>query len=1089
VLGPLEVRADGRPLDLAGPRQRAVLAALVIHAGNVVSVDRLIDDVWGDDPPAAATGSLQAYVSNLRRVLEPHRPPRAPARVLVRRSPGYVLQVEGGQVDAIRFERRLAHARELLDGGHAPQARRVVAEALGWWRGPAYADFTFEPFAAGAIARLEELRLTAEEVHGEAMLRSGDAATAVAQMERLSAEHPLRERFRELLVWALYGSGRQADALRECDAARALLREELGVDPGPGLARLEAQVLAQDPALGFVPSSASPPPPESPPRVSVGGRSDRPFVGRTAEMHLLRAAWSDVAAGHTRAVVLTGEAGIGKTRIAEELEAAAASDGARVAWARCGEDSGAPALWPWLTLLYDLTGAEAIVPDHEVGDPAAARQARFRALEDLASQLDAATRDGPAVAVLDDLQWADAASHDLADLFLRTRRTVPLLLVATVRTGTAGATAASALLSRLARYDHVRRIDVGGLLTEDVEAYIDALGLDDIGTLGARVLARTSGNAFFVAETLRLLADRGGDLARVPDTVVDVVRRRVEDLPADCRRLLAVASVAGSAFRLDVVRSACDIDVDAGLDAMEPALSRQLVVEDEGSVGRFRFAHPIVQEAIYAALTPARAARFHRRIADALAEADGGGPGAVEIAHHYHRAAAAGPSPRASSYASRAAEEEEARLAFAEAAAWRERAVALDVGEPVSTRRHELLVEMSRTLWLAGDLVRSRDVVAEALTLAERLDDPQLVVASTERAMSFTPWAWWRPGDHDPRVGAALERALDDDRLPPPLVVAAQARLAVELLIGPDRIEDAVAHATAAVEAARPLGDPLLLAGALQAQQVVGLRPGGAAEQRRAATEMARMRPPAVPVEVGLVGDFVAASAGLALGDATGFADAVERCWRAAASCNQPALQIPIALARVTAAMLRSDLDAAEGASVEAFVRYADLAFPGREDAFAAQLLEIGLRRGDLQARRNQLDDLGSAAAYSGASTLIRGVAAVEVGDLDGARAALHEVPEVQERVDFSWLYRLSLQAQLAAATGSPRAGEYYAALLPYAGQTVVLATAVVCRGPVDHFLGLLARHVDPDAVATHVEAANRISSRLGGSFGPPEHA
>ena len=208
------------------------------------------------------------------------------------------------------------------------------------------------------------------------------------------------------------------------------------------------------------------------------------------------------------------------------------------------------------------------------------------------------------MAVLDDLQWADAASQDLVDLTLRTRRDVPLLLIATVRTGTADATAASALLSRLARYDHVRRIDLGGLLTEDVEAYVDALGLDDIGSLGARVHARTSGNAFFVAETLRLLADQGGDLAGVPDTVVDVVRRRVDDLPDDGRALLAMASVAGSAFRVDLVRSACDMDVDAGLDALEPAVSAQLVVEDETGVGRFRFAHPIVQEAIYAALSP-----------------------------------------------------------------------------------------------------------------------------------------------------------------------------------------------------------------------------------------------------------------------------------------------------------------------------------------------------------------------------------------------------------------------------------------------------------------------------------------------------
>jgi hypothetical protein len=184
--------------------------------------------------------------------------------------------------------------------------------------------------------------------------------------------------------------------------------------------------------------------------------------------------------------------------------------------------------------------------------------------------------------------------------------------------------------------------------------------------------------------------------------------------------------------------------------------------------------------------------------------------------------------------------------------------------------------------------------------------------------------------------------------------------------------------------------------------------------------------------------------------------------------------------------MLRGDLDAAEQASVDAFERYADLAFPGREDAFAAQLLEIGLRRGDLQARLSDLDDLSTHTAYSGASTLIRGVAAGAVGDLDRARAALHDVPEIQERADFSWLYRLSLQAQIAAATRSPRAREYYAALLPYAGQTVTLATAVVCRGPVDHFLGLLARDVDPTAVDAHVEAADRISSRLGVVMGTP---
>jgi DNA-binding SARP family transcriptional activator len=1098
VLGPLEVLADGRRLDLAGPRQRAVLAALVIDVGAVVSADRLIDELWGDAPPASATGSLQAYVSNLRRVLEPDRPPRAPARVLASRPPGYVLQVEPDQVDAVRFERRLAHARALLDGGHPPEARRVVAEALGLWRGPAYADFAFEPFAASAIARLEELRLTAEEVHGEALLRSGDAATAVAEMERLAADHPLRERVRELLVWALYRCGRQADALRECDAARALLREELGVDPGPGLARLEAQILDHDPALGLVPPSAVPPsvmpqapsPSPTPARQGPGPAASpdaRPFVGRATEMAQLHSAWAEVSNGRTRGVFLTGEAGIGKTRIAEELGDIAAADGARVAWARCGEDSGAPALWPWHTLLRTLTGTAVTVPGGEALDPMAARLARFQALEALADALEATCRDRPVVAVIDDLQWADEASHDLLELTLRTRRDVPLLVLATVRTGGAGPIGAPAVLGRLSRHDHVRRIELGGLLAGDVEAYVTALGLDEANGLGAQVHARTSGNAFFVAEALRWLADRRGDLGRVPDTVVEVVRTRVGDLPDDCRELLTVASVAGVAFSLDLIRSACEMDVDAGLDAVEPALTAQLVREDDTGVGRFRFAHPIVQEAIYAALPPIRTARLHRRIADLLADAAAEGASAVEIAHHYRRAAAAGPTPRAGTYAARAAEEEEARLAFLEAAAWRERALALEPAEPGSSRRHELLVELGRTLWLAGDLTRSQEVVAEAVALAERLDDPQRVVATAARADSFTAWGWWPPGDHDPRVGAALERALGDDRLPAAAAVAAGARLAVELvLIGTGPVGDAVGHAAAAVAAARRLDDPLLLARALQAQLLVGLRPGGAAEQLRAAVEMTGLGPPAVPVEVSLVGRLVAASAGLALGDPAGFDEAIEACWQAAAPLRQPAVDIPVALARVTAAMVRGDIDAAEDASVDAYERYARLSFPGREDARAAQILEISRRRGDLGSRLGELDDLCARSAWSGASTLVRGVAAVAVGDLDRARAALAAVPEIQERADFSWLYRLSLQAEIAAATRSPRAARYYDALLPHAGDVVVLATAVVCRGSVDHLLGLLARHVAPDAVDAHRAAANRIDTRLGAALSAP---
>lgn len=1073
MLGPLEVAADGQVLDLAGPRQRAVLAVLLVDVGRVVSVDRLIDQLWGDEPPAAATGSLQAYVSNLRRVLEPDRPPRAPATVLASRPPGYVLQLDGDQVDAVRFERRLAHARELLDGGHPPEAQRVAAEALGLWRGPAFADFTFEPFARAAITRLEELRLGAEEVHGEALLRSGDAAPAVVRMERLVAEHPLRERFRELLVWALYRAGRQADALRECDAARAALREELGVDPGPGLARLEAQILAQDPALGLVPPSSSSPAS----RVSVAAppvppADDRLFVGRATELAALLGAWSDAAAGRTRAVVLAGEAGVGKTRVAEELAAGADADGARVAWARWDENGGAPALWPWLTLLRELTGDDVSGPDGEASDPAGARLAHVRALQHLADRLVAASRERPVVAVLDDLQWADAGSVELLDLVVRSSRDVPLLLVVTVRTG---ADASSEVLARLARYDHVQRLDVSGLSAEDVAAYVKANDLGD--DLAAGVHARTAGNAFFMAETVRLVASQQGDLATVPGTVIDVVRQRVGRLPDDTRTLLAVASVVGRSFGLELVRAACDFDVDRGLDALEPALLARLVVEDEAGLARFRFAHPIVQEALYAGLTPTRAARLHRRIADGLADT---GAGVVEVAHHYSRAAAAGVSPRAVDFATRAAVHEEGRLAFAAAAVWRERAIALDDGAPASTRRHRLLVELGRAVWLTGDLLRSQDIFSEALALAEQLDDPELVVATAVRTASFTPWGWWRPGDVDLRIAAALERALDDGRLSPAAAVRGRAQLAVELVVDPDRTDEAVTQAAAAVTAARPLADPGLLAEALQAQIQLGTRPGGAPIQQPAAAELATLRPPHVPVEAGLVGQLVAACAQLALGDATGFDAAVEECWRLAAPRNQPALHIPIALARVTAALVHDDLDAAESASAAARRLYDEIGFPGGDDARAAQLLAIAQARGDLAGRAGELEALGAGSEYRDAADLLAGIVALETGDLDAVQAALRRAAAVPERTDFSWLYRQSLRAELVAATEDPSAAACYAALLPYADQVVTLATAIVCRGSVEHFLGLLARVVDPARAPGHFAAAAHANRRLG---------
>jgi DNA-binding SARP family transcriptional activator len=252
VLGPVEATADGRALDLGRPKQRAVLAALLLRAGEVVPVDRLVDDLWDGRPPPAAVGSLHAYVANLRRILEPGRPARARATVLLTRGSGYVLQAE--QLDATVFARLAGRA---LAAGRPTDAVTSAAAALAQWRGPAFADLAGLAFARPEVARLDELRLSVREVAARAELARGRHAEVVPDLVRLVADAPLREAPRELLMLALYRCGRQADALALAADTRRLLAGELGVDPGPRLRRLHAAILRQDRGLAWRPVRAS----------------------------------------------------------------------------------------------------------------------------------------------------------------------------------------------------------------------------------------------------------------------------------------------------------------------------------------------------------------------------------------------------------------------------------------------------------------------------------------------------------------------------------------------------------------------------------------------------------------------------------------------------------------------------------------------------------------------------------------------------------------------------------------------------------------------------------------------------------------
>ncbi|GLV85188.1 hypothetical protein Slala03_48770 [Streptomyces lavendulae subsp. lavendulae] len=247
VLGSCTAERDGEPIPLGGHRQRSVLALLVAARGRVVSVDRMIEELWQGAPPARAISSLQAYVSNLRRLLEPGRAPRTPARLLVSTPPGYALRLPEEAVDARRFERLLGEARERL-AADPDAARGLLREALALWRGPAYADSADEPWSHPEIMRLGELRLAARELGVAAGLRGPDIVGAVSEAALLTGEEPLREEAWRLHALALWAAGRQADALATLRRARAVLAEEAGLDPGPALVALERAVLTQDDA-------------------------------------------------------------------------------------------------------------------------------------------------------------------------------------------------------------------------------------------------------------------------------------------------------------------------------------------------------------------------------------------------------------------------------------------------------------------------------------------------------------------------------------------------------------------------------------------------------------------------------------------------------------------------------------------------------------------------------------------------------------------------------------------------------------------------------------------------------------------------
>ena len=296
VLGPVAAwDRDGTPLALRGPRHRAVLARLLVARRHTVPVDRLVADLWAE-PPADAVGALRTFVAALRRALEPGRPPRAPARLLVTDGPGYALRPERGRVDAWRFEDAVASAAGMTPG----EAMARLVEALGWWRGPSFADVAEQDWARAERARLAELRSGAVERLAEARLALGRPSDAVADLDAHVIVHPWRERAWGLLALALYRDGRQGDALAVLRRARATLVEQLGVDPGPELRRLESDILHHAVQL-------------NPVQLDPGHRGLGTGSEAGSEAVVARRVWARAAAAYDRTVLADGRARLEST--------------------------------------------------------------------------------------------------------------------------------------------------------------------------------------------------------------------------------------------------------------------------------------------------------------------------------------------------------------------------------------------------------------------------------------------------------------------------------------------------------------------------------------------------------------------------------------------------------------------------------------------------------------------------------------------------------------------------------------------------------------------------------------------------------
>jgi len=823
-----------------------------------------------------------------------------------------------------------------------------------------------------------------------------------------------------------------------------------------------------------------------------------------------------------RLLLVSGDAGAGKTRLGAEAGRLAGDRGILVADGRCWETSGVPALWPWVQVLRTVIGRftqsdveralagmradiARIMPELASSPPDEARQpedpdaARFQLYDAVTGFLDRLVDGRRVLIVVDDLHWADPSSLRMLQFLVTDRRVRGLTVIATYREpDNRPGSALHDTVTSLAGEPAVVHVPVGALDADAVHAYIEqATDATPSTDVVSAVLQRTAGNALFVGELVRLLAAEGrlDDAAsarspvRFPAELQAVIHRRLARLPDEARELLTLAAVIGDEFHIDVLERVAATEPDNVLDLVETALLTRVLVEAPAA-GTYRFAHALIRELLYGELNRPRRARLHARVFVALDDLwhSDPEPHAAQLAFHAFKGAEAGTAEAAVRYGIMAAKDDVAHLSFEDAAInWQQALGALELAHPGDReQRYEILMGLSDAQRCAGDLEASQRAVREAIEIVTRMGDSERMARAAVGLSRGSAATWgWRPyGIYDPEAVQSLERALavlgSHDSV---LRAEVMATLAVELYYGPEGATRSVELSQQAVAMAERLDDVSLLATTLN-MQIMATHDAADRPQRRMALAQRLVELPGrgAPEEVGLVGRVYRMVYRLELGDAAGADKDLDAVAAAAERLRRPAMLIQVAWYRSMRALMEGRLIDAERLCAEALALHQRVGLWGLWECYATQLFTLRREQGRIIELEPLLARLATTSEFTG----FREGAALMYLDLGrpadalailGDRADFPPIP-----LDWSWEFVSCVQAEVCARIGDDASRRRLRdGLLTVADQLAVVGTGICCWGPVAYFIGLLEAALGNTAIAAdRFEQAIALAERTG---------